>query len=92
MAVSITISSPLAGSTVDRPFPANGTYTGVSSSITVVLKDSSGTVVATGNPVNASNGKWDTTLSPTQGYTGASVVAALTGTTASATENNITVT
>ena len=90
---SITISTPTAGSTVARPFNANGTYTSDEEfvSISVVLKDATGAVVAVGSPMDIGVGTWSTTLAPTQGYAGASVHASIDGTTASATEGNITV-
>jgi hypothetical protein len=92
-APDITISSPTSGATVNRPFTASGTYESDSPfpQVTVVLKDSSGNVVATGFPVAVGDGNWSAPLSPTQGYTGATVEATLVGTTASASAGSITV-
>ena len=49
----ITITAPATGSTVSSPFTASGTYASryrELPQVSVVLKDSGGTVVATGNP------------------------------------------
>jgi hypothetical protein len=91
---SITITSPTTDSTVNRPFTATGTY--VSSvllpAVSVVLKDSTGTVVATGVPTIVAGGNWSSKLSPTQGYTDASVEASIAGEGVSDSVGNITVT
>jgi hypothetical protein len=90
---TITIKSPSTGDSVGRPFTASGVFTSiVNPPITVVLKDSGGTVVATGNPVTVGTGIWSAVLSPTQGYTDASVFAAITGTPAQNTVGSLTVT
>jgi hypothetical protein len=90
---TIKITSPMDDDTVSRPFTASGTFTSTTSpTITVLLKDSSGTVVATGDPITVGANTWSAVLSPTSGYTGASVNAAITGTPAHATAINLTVT
>jgi hypothetical protein len=88
----IAISNPPSGATVNRPFPADGTYVfspGLPP-ISVVLKDSTGTVVAVG-AVTVGTGTWSAQLSPTQALTGATVVAEITGTPATDSTTNITV-
>lgn len=89
----IKITSPTFGATVNRPFTASGTYNSGDPfpQVTVVLKDSNGNVVATGFPVTVGNGTWSATLSPTQGYTGATVEATLVGTGLTDSAGNITV-
>lgn len=89
----VTILSPMTGATVGRPFVASGTYQSENPfpAITAVLKDSAGTAVATGM-VSAGGGTWSAAFNPSQGYTGASIVAALTGTPATATASNLTIT
>jgi hypothetical protein len=90
---SIFILIPTAGSSVDSPFTASGTYQSDDpfQSVSVVLKDSGGAVVATGMPVTAAGGNWSGRLYPSQGYTGATVEATLVGTAASASVGSITV-
>lgn len=91
---AITISSPADGATVGRPFTANGTYTfdNPFPPITVVLKDSTGAVVATGQGLLIGGGTWSCGINPTQPYTDASVYAEITNTAANDTTTNITVT
>ncbi|AMV23537.1 hypothetical protein VT84_03945 [Gemmata sp. SH-PL17] len=78
----ITISQPTNGATVARSFTVSGKCeaTVTSSQISVVLKDSGGATVATGALVTAVSGDWYSNISATQAYTGASVVATVSGT------------
>jgi hypothetical protein len=78
---TIDISSPAAGAILPRTFGVSGTYTPANTtpSITIVLKDSAGNVVATATNVVVLNGTWSGTITAGQGYNGASVVASLPG-------------
>ncbi len=91
---SISVTAPSPGATVGRPFTASGAYVSNSPfpSVSVVLKDSSGTVVATGSPVTVGNNQWSAPIAPTQAYTNASVYAELVGEGANDSVGNITVT
>jgi hypothetical protein len=89
---NIWITNPPSDSTVGRPFTANGTYADSETpTIAVVLKNSQGHIVASDSTVGDS-GNWSVQLDPGQALTGASVTAAIDGTTATDTHNNITVT
>jgi hypothetical protein len=90
---TIRITGPTTGSTVGRPIPVSGTYTSDQPSvmINVALKDSSGATVAMVGAMG-SGGGWGATLTPSQGYTNASIAADIAGTAASDSVGNITVT
>ena len=91
-APSIAITNPTAGSTVNRSFTANGTYTSATiPTITLLLKDSAGVTVATGGPVAAMGGQWAGPITAPEAYTGATVYVAINGTTANDSVGNITV-
>jgi hypothetical protein len=92
MSASITIASPTSGSTVPRLIGVSGTYTTDQSapSITAVLKDSGGNIVASANAV-LTNGTWTASLFAQQAYTDASIEATLNGTGASDSVGNLTV-
>ena len=79
-APTIAITSPLAGSSVGRPFTATGTYTSPAPAVMIVatLKDSSGNVITT-VPASSGGGNWTATLNPQQAYTGTTLVAAISG-------------
>jgi hypothetical protein len=88
---SITITSPQPDSQVTLTFTANGTYGPPNPvpTVTVVLLDSAGTIVATGTVTQCGSGSWTATIAAQQAYTGASVEASFTGADDSVT--NITV-
>jgi hypothetical protein len=87
---TITISSPAPGATVPRTFPVSGAYTPTTASpaIGLLLKDSTGAVVATSG-TTGNNGTFSGSLTAPGPLAGASVEATLG--TASDTVSNITV-
>jgi hypothetical protein len=90
---TITIGKPATGDTVQRTFTVSGTYTPATDTPTIglALMNSQGTTVA-GNPnVQGANGSFSGQLTAPGALNGASVTAAIPGTTASNTVRNITV-
>jgi hypothetical protein len=88
----ILIQTPRPSSTVGQLFNARGSWTYSSTpGITCVLKDSSGTVVATGTTTVGDAGSWSSAFSVSQGYTDATVTATIDGTEITASSTGITV-
>jgi hypothetical protein len=88
---TITIGSPSVGAIEPQTFTVSGTYSPLnpSPSITAVLKDPTGNVVATATNLLVLNGNWSGLIAAPGPYTGASVEASFPG--ADASVGNITV-
>jgi hypothetical protein len=92
MAANIAITSPSPNSRVPRSFISTGTWQAASiPSITVVLKDSFGSVVATGVTSVAFDHSWSSSFLVSQDYSNATISATITGSTISDAVSGITV-